>query len=145
MGQQLVAIESKAGPSFIRLVQVNTFIPSHNKLGILGWICQGRAAQGAAMGIQLYFRILLVRQSVALSNRKQEHNRLVQNLLDQLADTWCLQCFRGMPTYKYFFQSGNKQMCNFCHLAEGQACDGAAPLMQSQSFTVTVSGDVPFG
>lgn len=44
-----------------------------------------------------------------------------------------------------FLQSGNKQMCDLCHLAEGKACDWAGSLMQSQSFTVTISGDVTFG
>lgn len=44
-----------------------------------------------------------------------------------------------------FLQSGNKQMCDLCHLAEGEACDWAGSLMQSQSFTVTISGDVTFG
>lgn len=44
-----------------------------------------------------------------------------------------------------FFQSGNKQICDFCHLAESEACDWAGSLVQSQSFTVTISGDVTFG
>lgn len=49
MGQQLVSIKGKARSSFIRLVQVNTFITSHNELGILGGICQGGAAQCTAV------------------------------------------------------------------------------------------------
>ncbi len=44
-----------------------------------------------------------------------------------------------------FLQSGNKQMCDLCHLAECEACDWAGALVQSQSFTVTISGDVTFG
>lgn len=36
-------------------------------------------------------------------------------------------------------------MRDLCHLAEGEACDWGASLMQSQSFTVSVSGDVTFG
>lgn len=75
MGQQLVSIKSKAGPSFIRLIQVHTFITSHNELGILGRICQGGAAQGTSMCIQLYFRILLDGQCVALSKGNQEGSR----------------------------------------------------------------------
>lgn len=51
MGQQLVSIEGKAGSSFIRLVQVHTFITSDNELGILGRICQGGALQGTSMCI----------------------------------------------------------------------------------------------
>lgn len=50
-----------------------------------------------------------------------------------------------METYMDFLQSGNKQICDFCHLAEGKASDWARSFMQSQSFTVTVSGDVTFG
>lgn len=42
-------------------------------------------------------------------------------------------------------QRGNKQMCDLCHLAEGEACDRAASLVQSQGFTMTISGDVTFG
>lgn len=72
VGQQLVSIEGKAGPSFIRLIQVHAFITSHNELGILGGICQGGAAQSTAMCIQLYFRILLDGQGVALSKGRQE-------------------------------------------------------------------------
>lgn len=45
----------------------------------------------------------------------------------------------------HFLQSGNKQMCDLCHLAEGEACDRDGALVQSQSFTVTISGDVTFG
>lgn len=44
-----------------------------------------------------------------------------------------------------FLQSGNIQMCGLCHLAEGEACDWAGSLVQSQCFTVTVSCDVTFG
>lgn len=51
MGQQLMSIKSEAGPSFIRLVQVHTFIPSHNKLGVLGGIRQTGAAQRTSMCI----------------------------------------------------------------------------------------------
>lgn len=51
MGQQLVSIESEAGPSFIRLVQVHTFVSSHNELGVLGRIRQTGAAQGTSMRI----------------------------------------------------------------------------------------------
>lgn len=36
-------------------------------------------------------------------------------------------------------------MGNFSYLAEGEACDGAGSFMQSQSFTVPISGDVTFG
>lgn len=50
-----------------------------------------------------------------------------------------------MVTYVDFLQGGNKQMGNFCYLAEGEASDRASSLMQSQSFTVTISGDVTFG
>lgn len=74
MGQKLVSIEGKAGPSFIRLIQVHTFITSHNELGILGRICQGGAAQGTSMCIQLDFRILLDGQRVALREGKQGGN-----------------------------------------------------------------------
>lgn len=66
VGQQLVSIEGKAGPSFIGLVQVHTFITSHNELGVLGGICQGGAAQSTAVCVQLHFRILLGGQGVAL-------------------------------------------------------------------------------
>lgn len=52
---------------------------------------------------------------------------------------------RTHQTYKNFFQSGNKQIGCFCHLPEGESSDWATPLMQSQSFTVAVSGDVTFG
>ena len=54
-------------------------------------------------------------------------------------------CSGSEQTYVDFLQSGNKQMCDLCHLAEGEACDWATSLMQSQSFTVTISGDVTFG
>jgi len=43
-----------------------------------------------------------------------------------------------------FLQSGNKQMRDLCHLAEREARDWAGSLVQSQSFTVTISGDVTF-
>lgn len=36
-------------------------------------------------------------------------------------------------------------MCDLCHLAEGEARDWTSSLMQSQSFTVTVSGDITLG
>lgn len=36
-------------------------------------------------------------------------------------------------------------MCDLSYLAEGEAGDGAISLMQSHSFTVTISGDVTFG
>lgn len=72
MGQQLVSFEGKARPTFIRLVQVHTFITSYNELGILGRICQGGAAQCTSVCIQLYFRILLDGQRVALSKGRQE-------------------------------------------------------------------------
>lgn len=36
-------------------------------------------------------------------------------------------------------------MCDLSYLAEGEAGDGATSLMQSHSFTVTISGDVTFG
>lgn len=36
-------------------------------------------------------------------------------------------------------------MCDLCHLTESEACDWTGSLMQSQSFTVSVSGDVTFG
>lgn len=42
------------------------------------------------------------------------------------------------------FQSGNKQMGDLCHLAESEACDWTGSLVQSQSFTVTISSDVAF-
>ena len=48
-------------------------------------------------------------------------------------------------TYMNFLQSGNKQMCDLCHLAECEASDRAGSLVQGQSFTVTISGDVTFG
>lgn len=67
MGQQLVSVKSKAGSSFVGLVQVHALIPRHNKLGILRRICQGGAAQCTAVRIQLYFRIVLGGQSVTLS------------------------------------------------------------------------------
>lgn len=72
VSQQLVSFEGEAGPSFIRLVQVHTFITSHNELGILGGICQGGAAQRTAVSVQLYFRILFDGQGVALSKVGQE-------------------------------------------------------------------------
>lgn len=36
-------------------------------------------------------------------------------------------------------------MGGLSYLAEGETSDGATSLVQSQSFTVTISGDVPFG
>lgn len=72
MGQQFMSIESKAGPSFIGLVQVHTFISSHNELGILGGICQTGAAQGTSMCIQLYFWIFFDGQGVALTKGGKE-------------------------------------------------------------------------
>lgn len=52
---------------------------------------------------------------------------------------------RLQPTYKHFLQSGNKQMGHFGHLSEGEAGDWTAALVQIHHFTVTISGDVPFG
>lgn len=47
-------------------------------------------------------------------------------------------------TYMNSLQSGDEQMCDLCHLAESEARDRAGSLVQSQSFTVTISGDVTF-
>lgn len=69
MGQQFMPIKSKAGPSLIRLVQVHTFISSHDELGILGGICQTGAAQGTPMCIQFYFGVFFDGQRVALGRR----------------------------------------------------------------------------
>lgn len=69
MGQQFMSIKSKARPSLIRLIQVHTFISSHNELGILGGISQTGAAQGTSMCIQFYFRIFFDGQRVALRRR----------------------------------------------------------------------------
>lgn len=67
-----MSFKGKARPTFIRLVQVHAFITSYNELGILGRICQGGAAQCTSVCIQLYFRILLDGQRVALSKGRQE-------------------------------------------------------------------------
>lgn len=72
VGQQLVSVEGEAGPSFIGLVQVHTFISGYDELGVLGGICQGGAAQCTSMCVQLYFRILLDGEGVALSKRRRE-------------------------------------------------------------------------
>lgn len=69
MRQQFMSIKSKAGPSLIRLVQVHTFISSHDELGILGGICQTGAAQGTPMCVQFYFGIFFDGQRVALGRR----------------------------------------------------------------------------
>lgn len=53
VGQQLVAFEGKAGPSFVGLVQVHAFVAGHDELGVLGGIGEGRAAQRTAMCVQL--------------------------------------------------------------------------------------------
>lgn len=66
VGQQFVAIKSKAGSSPIGLVQVHALITRHDELGILGGVCQGGAEQGAPMRIELYLGVLLDRQGVAL-------------------------------------------------------------------------------
>lgn len=47
-------------------------------------------------------------------------------------------------TYIDLLQGGYKQMCDLSYLTEGEAGDGAISLMQSHSFTVTISGDVTF-
>lgn len=44
-----------------------------------------------------------------------------------------------------FLQSGDKQMRDLRHLSESEACDWARTLVQRQSFTVTIPGDVAFG
>lgn len=60
-------------------------------------------------------------------------------------ESLCPQCSGSDQPYMDFLQSGNKQMCDLRHLAEREACDWAGALVQSQSFTVTISGDVTFG
>lgn len=70
MGQQFVSIEGKAGSSSVRLIQVHTFITSHNELGVLRGVCQGRAQQCTSVCVQLELGILLDGQGVALSRRE---------------------------------------------------------------------------
>lgn len=48
-------------------------------------------------------------------------------------------------THVDFLQSGNKQMSDFAHLAERKSGNWAGALMQGQSFTVPVPGDVTLG
>lgn len=136
VGQQLVAIEGETWPPLIRLVQVHAVVPGNNELGVLGRIGQRGAAQGAAVGVQLHPGILLNGQSVALRERSR---RVRLGWIN-----WQKRC-RASHTYKDFLQSRHKQVRHFGHLAEGQARDGAAALVQGQRFTVAVSGDVPFG
>lgn len=60
---------------------------------------------------------------------------------EELRDVLC----GSEQTYMDFLQSGNKQMCDLCRLAESKACDGAGSLVQSQSFAVAISGNIAFG
>lgn len=56
-----------------------------------------------------------------------------------------LYASQSKQTYMDLLQGGYKKMRDLSYLAEGEASDGAISLMQSHSFTVTISGDVTFG
>lgn len=66
-------VECETGPPFVGLVKVHTLVPRDDELGVLVGVCEHGATQRTAVSVQLQFRVLFHRQSVALTMGGKQH------------------------------------------------------------------------
>lgn len=67
-----MAFKGKTGPTFVWLIEVDTFISSNNELQVLRRVAQSGAAQTTTMGVQLHTGVVLSRNYIGLPKVKKK-------------------------------------------------------------------------